>query len=976
MHILPNSRSPLTLGACLLCGLLIAACGGGGGSSRNNAPAPNPNPPTPSLSITGLNVMEGASGLQSRVNVSVTLSASSTSDVSVDYATADGTASAGSDYRATSGTLTIAAGNTSGTIAVDILGDNDQEPDETFALQLSNPSNATLGTNRADITITDDDSPPPNPGLPNVSIAGASVTEGNSGTQRVDVSVTLSASSTSDVSVDYTTADGTASAGSDYTATSGTLTIAAGNTSGTIGVDVLGDTDQEPDEAFAVQLSNPSNANLVTGRADITITDDDSSTPVGLNSRPSNTSCIAPARTTSPGTIGLVDAFPNLPNLATPMKLIQAPNDSANWYAVLRSGGLDRFANVANVSSRERYLDVGNVATNGEGGFLSAVHHPNWPTTKEIYVSYTSDVGGFHSRLSRLVITDDSTLPATYTEEILLTVDQPQTNHNGGDIAFGPDGNLYYGLGDGGGSNDPLDASQNTTRLLGNILRLTVNGVAFPSPAYTIPAGNPFAGNANCGPGTNASSCPEIFASGFRNPWRMSFDQSTGELYVGDVGQNRREEVDIVTVGNNYGWRCREGFLEHITSGNCSGVFTDPIFDYDRSAGDRSITGGFVYRGNAVTSLRGKYIFGDFTSGRVWSLENQGGTWVREELADNSFGVAGFSQGNDGEVYVLDLAGGRVYRFDGSGGGLQDNVPDDLFATGCMDGSDPTQASSGLIAYEPAARFWSDGTDKQRWYGLPNGTNINPANPDAWNFPSGSVIVKNFTLNNQLIETRLFMRHPDGDWAGYTYEWNDTQTAATRVRGGSTRNVGGQTWIYPSESQCLECHTQVAGRVLGLETAQLNSDFTYPSTGITDNQIEVYNHIDVFTSDLQEPVSQLPRLADPTDPGAALEDRARAYLHTNCAACHQPGGPTGVDIDLRYDTPLASMQACNAVPQAGDLGIGNARLIAAGDAARSIIVARTNRRDGDAMPPLASTVIDAEGVQLLSDWINSLTACP
>ena len=377
-----------------------------------------------------------------------------------------------------------------------------------------------------------------------------------------------------------------------------------------------------------------------------------------------------------------------------------------------------------------------------------------------------------------------------------------------------------------------------------------------------------------------------------------------------------------------------------------------------------------------MSDLVGKYIFGDFVSGRVWSLENQGGTWVREELADNSFGVAGFSQANDGEVYVLDLVGGRAYRFNSSGGGLQDNVPDDLSATGCMDANDPTTAASGLVPYEPAAQFWSDGADKQRWVGLPDGTTINPANAAVWDFPNRSVIVKNFSLGNQLVETRLFMRHPDGEWAGYTYRWNDAVTAATRVRTGETRAVGGQTWIYPSETDCLTCHTQVSGRVLGLETAQLNNDFTYPSTGITDNQLEVFNHINLFTNDVPEPVSQLPSLADPTDTNASLEDRARAYLHTNCAACHQPGGPTGMDIDLRFDTSLASLQSCDVVPQAGGLGIANARIIAAGDPGRSVLVARMNRRDADAMPPLASNEIDTAGVQLVSDWVSSLVACP
>ena len=254
-----------------------------------------------------------------------------------------------------------------------------------------------------------------------------------------------------------------------------------------------------------------------------------------------------------------------------------------------------------------------------------------------------------------------------------------------------------------------------------------------------------------------------------------------------------------------------------------------------------------------------------------------------------------------------------------------------------------------------------------------------PSNPQyrhRGRSPTGTVIAKHFELGDQLIETRLFMRHPDGDWAGYSYRWNDAETDAVRVRNGETRAVGGQTWIYPSEGDCLSCHTQVAGFVLGLETAQLNSEFQYPASGITDNQLEVFNHIGLFSNDLPEPVSGLPALADPTNAGASLDDRARAYLHTNCAQCHQPGGPTGTDLDLRFDVALSATNSCDAVPQAGSLGIANARLIAPGDPGRSVLLARTNRRDSDGMPPLASNEIDSDGVALLTDWINSISSCP
>jgi mono/diheme cytochrome c family protein len=190
------------------------------------------------------------------------------------------------------------------------------------------------------------------------------------------------------------------------------------------------------------------------------------------------------------------------------------------------------------------------------------------------------------------------------------------------------------------------------------------------------------------------------------------------------------------------------------------------------------------------------------------------------------------------------------------------------------------------------------------------------------------------------------------------------------------RDLGnGQNWIFPSEAQCVECHTQAAGRALGLETAQLNRDFTYPQTSRTANELATLNHISLLTPAIADPTTQ-PTMPDPGDTSATLANRARAYLHTNCSQCHRPNGPTPSNMDLRYTTALVSTNACNAMPQAGDLGVGaNARLIAPGSAANSIVVNRANRRDGNAMPPLGSLQIDTAGVALLTQWINSLTSC-
>jgi uncharacterized repeat protein (TIGR03806 family) len=561
-----------------------------------------------------------------------------------------------------------------------------------------------------------------------------------------------------------------------------------------------------------------------------------------------------------------------------------------------------------------------------------------------------------------------------------LSLNQPYTNHKGGNVAFGPDGFLYIGFGDGGSGGDPQGHAQNTKDLLGDMLRLDVDH----GTPYAIPSGatgNPFAANAVC-PADNSSThdCPEIYASGLRNPWRWSFDSATGDLWVGDVGQNRYEEVDRLQRGGNYGWNCREGthpYTDSTPASSCATTtgFVEPVIDYDHTQGN-SITGGFVYRGTALPALVGHYVFADYGSGRIWRLDSNGsGGYTAVQLVDTSLAIASFGQGNDGELYVVDIGGGGLYKLvDGGGAANSSPVPTQLSATGCVSAADASKPAAGLIPYDVTAPFWSDGATKERWLAIPNGTSISVGADGDFTFPSGTVLMKHFRLNGSLIETRLFMRHPDGDWAGYTYEWNAQHTDATLVQGGKTVAIGAQNWIFPSGDDCLRCHTAAAGYALGPESAQLNHDFAYASTGRTANELLTLDKIVMFTTPLGDPASQ-PVLPDPFGT-AALAQRARAYLHTNCSQCHRPNGPTSSTMDLRYSTALANTAACDALPQSGDLGIGAAaRIIAPGSAASSVLLARINRRDANQMPPLATNVVDTAGVQLISDWIASLTSC-
>ncbi|MDJ0759036.1 MAG: PQQ-dependent sugar dehydrogenase [Woeseiaceae bacterium] len=826
--------------------------------------------------------------------------------------------------------------------------------------------------------------PPPAPVNPALSIGDASVLEGDSGNTTLQFTVTAtvpSGSTAASASVDFATTADSATQGVDYVGTSGTLQFPSGTTEATIDVDVIGDFNIELDETLTVTLSSPVNATITQATATGTIRDDDSTTAVfGLDDRPDNLTCVAPARPTIDATVSVTDPYPSLPSLAVPTKILLEPGGS-RWFVLQKSGQIVSFA-TNNPTSVTTYIDLTttrSIRTDSEGGLLGMAFHPDYPATPEIFVSYTINHTGpaMRSVLSRMILDNVTSPGAGTTEQVILEVDQDFDNHNGGDIAFGPDGYLYFGLGDGGSGNDPLQRAQDTTRLLGSMLRIDVRGTGAD---YDIPPDNPFAAELKCGPGANANDCPEIYAWGLRNPWRWSFDEATGELWLADVGQGSFEEVNIVRRGGNYGWRCREGANDTSNASDCSGneSLIDPVTEYGRSDGN-SVTGGYVYRGSAIPDLVGLYVFADFGSGRFWAARPDGtGSFDNDQLIDTSFRPTAFGIGPAGELYFVDIGGmgqGRVRRIDPAGSPTPDTIPDQLSDTGCVDPGDVTQPYAGLLPYDLNAPFWSDGAIKDRHIGLPNGTTIDVNADGDFDFPNGTVIVKNFRLGGALIETRHLMRHPDGVWAGYTYEWDAGQTEATRVRGGKTVNINGQDWIYPSEGQCMACHTSAAGFSLGAEIAQLNGDLTYPSTGRTANQLETIEHVMMFTSPLPGPANALDALADPTDGSASLDARARAYLHTNCAQCHRANGPTPSTMDLRYATALSDTNACDAMPLQGSLGLSNARLIAPGNANASLVVDRMQRRDIHGMPPIGSNVIDTSGVTLISDWINSLSNC-
>jgi uncharacterized repeat protein (TIGR03806 family) len=346
-----------------------------------------------------------------------------------------------------------------------------------------------------------------------------------------------------------------------------------------------------------------------------------------------------------------------------------------------------------------------------------------------------------------------------------------------------------------------------------------------------------------------------------------------------------------------------------------------------------------------------------------------------------NFFISSFAEDNNGELYVLNFSNGQILRIDPVSGSATGNFPDLLSETGCIDTNNPLTMSSGLIPYDINAPFWSDGTNKDRWMALTDGTEITIESNGDWTYPANSVLVKNFELNGRRIETRLLARHADGSWGGYSYEWNDTETDANLVLNGKVIDKEGQSYIFPSSTDCMVCHTNIAGIALGSETQQLNRNLTYPSTGINANQLATLENIGMFTAALSDIPDNLARLTSPTDLSATPHDRSRSYLYTNCSQCHQQGGPTNVSLDFHINTADSDMNICN---QTNIHQIGGASVIMSpGDAAASSMVLRmscregvTNCNSGDEMPPLGSTIADSYGVNIVSTWIDSLSSCP
>ncbi len=700
------------------------------------------------------------------------------------------------------------------------------------------------------------------------------------------------------------------------------------------------------------------------------------------------------------------DAFAGL-TFDQPLAIVTPPGETDRIFIVEKTGRIQVVSNLNTTPTKQLFLDLSaRVLTSSEQGTLGLAFHPNFATNHYFYVFYsltatTSAGTGAHQRVARFTALTGSPTNAQLlaTEMPLISQYDQADNHNGGDLHFGPDGYLYISVGDEGGGGDSFNNSQRIDKdYFSGLLRIDVDQRtgnlapnAHPSVhvgTYLVPADNPFVGATtfNGLAVTPANVRTEFWAVGLRNPWRFSFDAPTGRLLLGDVGQSAHEEIDLITRGANYGWNFREGFSAYTGTPPVGAVFTNPLWDADRSIAS-SITGGVVYRGTRFAQLFGRYVFGDYGAGRLFFMTFPESGPVQVENSISVSGPVGFgADPRNGDVLIASISTGRILRLVYNSTPTGTALPATLTATGAFSNLATLTPAAGVVAYQPNVTFWSDYAKKRRWFSVPALANkITFAAEGNWTFPAGTVWVKHFDLEltrgdpstARRLETRFIVKTATGVY-GVTYKWNPAQTEATLVaEAGETETISindsgtirSQTWRYPSRAECLQCHTQVGGHALSFNTAQLNGTVNYGGTSA--NQLAALAAAGYFTTPTIADPSTLRALAPANDTSATLEHRARSYLAANCVQCHQPGGAALGNWDARIATPTASTGLINGtlIDNRGDTAN---RVIAVADPAHSVMLARISTRGPGQMPPLASNELDTVNIALLTSWINAL----
>ena len=589
--------------------------------------------------------------------------------------------------------------------------------------------------------------------------------------------------------------------------------------------------------------------------------------------------------------------------------------------------------------------------------------------------------GGKANRISRITIHSDSEqVVDPSTEHVIL--EWESRGHDGGGLAFGRDGMLYVSTGDGTSDSDRWVSGQTLDDLLGGVLRVDVRN-STPDKPYSVPSDNPFVDL----PGAR----PELFAYGLRNPWRLTTDVQSGQVWVGNNGQDLWETVHLIRSGENYGWSVYEGshpFYLNRKLGPHS--LTLPTAEHSHSEA-RSITGGVVYRGARWPALRGQYLYGDYSTGKIWSIRHDGQKVVsHQELADTSLAIAGFAVTHSGDVLVVDHSSGFYRLKTRSKTRLLQPFATRLSDTGLFTDTAAHKLHPGVIGYSVVAPAWNDGATAERAMAVPNAQRVGFSKSGAWAFPEQTALVQTLTVKRQLpnggvrpfrVETRILLLSQN-EWNGYSYSWNEAQTDAELVppEGGMTTfrvqdspSPGGfrrQDWVFPSRADCMVCHGRAAGYVLGINGLNLNREHTYGS--VTDNQLRTLGHAGFFRNRPKTPFKGGVKLVDPYDSAEDTEQRVRSYLNINCAACHVHSGGGNSKMELKLATARDAMNLIEARPQHDTFGIANAMLVSPGAPGQSVLLQRLSRRGRGQMPPLGSSAVDRAAIALFQEWIDGL----
>lgn len=714
-------------------------------------------------------------------------------------------------------------------------------------------------------------------------------------------------------------------------------------------------------------------------------------------------------------------AFPKL-TFDDPVALMPAPL-SSTLLILEREGKIFAFENEPNSTAKRCVLDLSKV-TQGEvdSGLLGLVFHPQFgvpgsPNARYAYVHYAyapDPVKGrwpdynkvTRSRLVRFNV-DPNTLMFDRGSELLL-IDQEDQNifHQGGSMFFHPkDGFLYLSVGDEGASNCKLDNCQRIDKdLFAGMLRIDVDqrggDVSHPIPRqpetgvtanYFIPNDNPFVGL----PGV----LEEFYALGLRSPHRVTYDAIDDIAWIADVGQKGREELDVLKAAANYQWPSFEGVERRRTPPEKPlGVWTDPVLDLPRDQA-ASIIGGNVYRGKLLPGLVGKYIFGDFITGNIWALDYDydGDKLViksNERLLSSKFrnrknGITSFGLDATGEMYVLTLGRrSKILRIASTTPSTNaPNLLSELDLLGVKQG----EPRDGLLDYDVRNPLWSDGATKQRWMSLPKGQ----AHFDAWapwRFPEGTVFIKHFSMalderrpsETRALETRFLVAARDKEYYGITYRWNEEQTDARVVLQrqeeeleitGVDGQVRTQRYVYPGPFDCMTCHNEETGSVLGVRTEQLNHPVSGLRSWFDDNPLVDWSRRGVIDFQLSDAsAAKAPSLVPLEDESSSVEDRLRSYWAANCAMCHGAGPKIRANWDARWSTPLDKQGIIDGELENGERVEGE-RVIVPGNVERSAMYSRsTSDETSLRMPPIGRRRVDEKYARLLEQWIKSLPA--